>query len=106
VRAEAVIERMDDILVGHGLIATGESFIHDSERSAQINAHFPEVSAVEMEAAPISQVCHHFGVPFVVTRSISDSANEEASLSFDEFLEIASINSAKMVMEVVRTLAE
>jgi adenosylhomocysteine nucleosidase len=104
--AEAVIERMDAIRVVHGLIATGDSFIHDSERSAQIKAHFPEVAAVEMEAAPIAQVCHQFGVPFVVTRSISDSANEEASLSFDEFLEIASINSAKMVMEVVRTLAE
>jgi adenosylhomocysteine nucleosidase len=105
-RAEAVIERMDAIRVVHRLIATGGSFIHDSERSAQIKAHFPEVAAVEMEPAPIAQVCHQFGVPFVVTRSISDSANEEASLSFDEFLETASINSAKIVMEVVRTLAE
>lgn len=104
--AEQVIHRLTDVQVVHGLIATGDSFIHDSERAADIRKHFPEVAAVEMEAAPIAQVCHQFGVPFVVTRSISDSADEEASLSFDEFLAIASINSAKMVMEIVKTLAE
>ncbi|TCI23383.1 5'-methylthioadenosine/S-adenosylhomocysteine nucleosidase [Exiguobacterium sp. SL-10] len=101
-----VIESLHDVNVHTGLIVTGDSFINDSKRVADILGHFDGVAAVEMEAAPIAQTCYQFGVPFVVTRSISDSADEEANLSFDEFLETASINSAKMVMAVTKRLGQ
>ena len=101
-----VIENLPDVNVHQGLIVTGDSFINDSKRVADILGHFDGVAAVEMEAAPIAQTCYQFGVPFVVTRSISDSADEEANLSFDELLETASINSAKMVMAVTKRLEQ
>ncbi|MDE1547918.1 5'-methylthioadenosine/adenosylhomocysteine nucleosidase [Jeotgalibaca caeni] len=81
-----------------GLIVSSDSFIADPEAVKQIIVDFPEAGATEMEGASIAQACHVLGVPFVVVRAISDSADEEASISFDEFIEVAGKNSAEMVM--------
>lgn len=101
---EAIISKVEGVNVYKGLIVTGDSFINDSDRIQDILNRFDNVAAVEMEAAPIAQACYQFDIPFVVTRSISDSADEEANLSFDEFLETASINSARMVMALTAYL--
>ena len=42
--------------------------------------------AVEMEATAIAQTCYQFNLPFIVTRAVSDLANGEAEMSFEEFL--------------------
>ena len=70
----------------------------------QIRAHFPNVQAVEMEAAAIAQTCLQLQKPFVIIRAISDSADDEASVSFDEFLETAAVHSAQMVQQIIQTL--
>ena len=57
-----------------------------------------------MEAAAIAQTCEQFKVPFVIIRAISDLADEEASISFEEFLEQASVNSARMVNSIIGSL--
>ena len=46
-----------------GLICSGDSFINSEEKIAQIKVDFPNVTAVEMEATAIAQVCHAFNVP-------------------------------------------
>ena len=61
-------------------------------------------AAVEMEGAAIAQVCHQFGVPFVVTRSLSDIAGKESPDSFDAYLEIASRNSSAMVIAMLKRM--
>lgn len=90
--------------VKQGLIVSGDQFVHSSERTAEIRAAFPEVQAVEMEAAAIAQTCARFGVPFVVVRAISDAADEKADISFDEFLQIAGKHSAQMTEDLIRCL--
>ncbi|MED4164610.1 5'-methylthioadenosine/S-adenosylhomocysteine nucleosidase, partial [Halalkalibacterium halodurans] len=45
-----------------------------------------------------------FGVPFVIIRSLSDIAGAEAKVSYDEFLETASVNSANLVLAIVGRL--
>ena len=87
-----------------GLICSGDSFIAGGERLAQIKADFPNVTAVEMEAAAIAQVCHSFNIPFVVVRAISDAGDGEASISFEEFLPIAAKQSSKMVIGMLNEL--
>lgn len=46
-----------------GIIATGDSFMQDSDRVAFVRKKFPEMIAMEMEAAPIAQVCYQYDVP-------------------------------------------
>ena len=87
-----------------GLICSGDSFIAGGERLAQIKADFPQVTAVEMEAAAIAHVCHVFGVPFVVVRAISDAGDGEAGMSFEEFLPVAAKRSSDMVLGMLAEL--
>ena len=57
-----------------------------------------------MEAAAIAQTCAQFGVPFVVIRALSDSADEKADVSFEQFLETAAVHSAEMVGRIIAAL--
>lgn len=88
-----------------GLICSGDAFINGAEKIAQIRADFPQVAAVEMEAAAIAQVCHAMNVPFVVVRAISDVADKESHLSFDEFLPLAAEKSSEMVLAMLNNLS-
>lgn len=88
-----------------GLICSGDAFINGAEKIAQIRADFPQVAAVEMEAAAIAQVCHAMNIPFVVVRAISDVADKESHLSFDEFLPLAAEKSSEMVLAMLNNLS-
>ncbi len=44
-----------------------------------------------MEGAAVAQVCHEYGVPFAVMRTLSDAADDDAHVDFPRFLrEVAS----------------
>lgn len=88
-----------------GLICSGDVFVNGAEKIAQIRQDFPNVAAVEMEAAATAQVCHAFNVPFVVVRAISDVADKESHLSFDEFLPLAAKNSSEIVVAMLNNFA-
>ena len=88
----------------HGLIVSGDSFINSKTAIGQIHARLPQPLAVEMEAAAIAQTCYQLDTPFVVIRAISDSAEDSASVSFEEFLEVAAKHSAQMVQQMIRAL--
>ncbi|QLB20760.1 5'-methylthioadenosine/S-adenosylhomocysteine nucleosidase [Vespertiliibacter pulmonis] len=87
-----------------GLICSGDLFVNGAEMIGKIRSDFPNVVAVEMEAAAIAQVCHAFGVPFVVIRAISDVADKVSHLSFDEFLPLAAEKSSTVVLTVLNCL--
>ncbi|MCA9766628.1 MAG: 5'-methylthioadenosine/adenosylhomocysteine nucleosidase [Carnobacterium sp.] len=86
-----------------GLIVTSDSFIAGKNQTEKIMTDFPDALAAEMEGAAIAQVCYQFKKPFVIVRAMSDVANEEASISFDEFIVEAGIKSANMVLELLKT---
>ncbi|NCB90706.1 MAG: 5'-methylthioadenosine/S-adenosylhomocysteine nucleosidase, partial [Gammaproteobacteria bacterium] len=88
-----------------GLIVSGDAFINGSVGLAKIKHNFPQAIAVEMEATAIAHVCHNFNVPFVVVRAISDVADQQSHLSFDEFLVVAAKQSSLMVETLVQKLA-
>ncbi|MCU7557186.1 5'-methylthioadenosine/adenosylhomocysteine nucleosidase [Macrococcus capreoli] len=101
--AEQAIKEND--LTAHiGLIVSGDSFIGSAEQKQAILTHFNESLAVEMEAAAVAQTCYQFNVPFIITRAISDLANGEAGITFDEFLKVACVSSSKIVKSVLETL--
>ena len=103
-KAKQAAEVFEGAAVAQGLIVSGDRFVHSSEGVAEIRSHFPEVKAVEMEAAAIAQACHQLNTPFVVIRAMSDSADEKADISFEEFLKTAAASSAKMVEKIVASL--
>ncbi|WP_047049782.1 5'-methylthioadenosine/S-adenosylhomocysteine nucleosidase [Vibrio mexicanus] len=102
--AEKALAQMDDKHAVRGLICTGDAFVCTAERQAFIRQHFPSVIAVEMEASAIAQTCQQFKVPFVVVRAISDVADKESPMSFEEFLPLAAQSSSEMVIKMVELL--
>ncbi|MBE2897398.1 5'-methylthioadenosine/S-adenosylhomocysteine nucleosidase [Pasteurellaceae bacterium 20609_3] len=87
-----------------GLICSGDMFCNGEAQIARIKADFPDAVAVEMEAAAIAQVCHAFHTPFIVIRAISDVADKQSHLSFEEFLPLAAKQSSAMVQALIHAL--
>ncbi|API89163.1 5'-methylthioadenosine/S-adenosylhomocysteine nucleosidase [Marinilactibacillus sp. 15R] len=91
-------------LINKGLIVTGDSFIANSDKISDIKGNFPEALVTEMEGAAVAQTCYQFGVPVVVVRALSDTSDEKASVSFEEFIEQAGKKSAEMVLNFLKDL--
>ena len=89
------------IEVRRGLVASGDQFIASAEQIARIRAHF-DAQAAEMEGGAIGQVCTANGVPFAVLRAISDGGNEEAKMSYPQFVQRASERSVRILMEYLQ----
>ncbi len=104
---ESMIQKVESILdkVGKtywlGMIGTGDSFINRPDQMEMIKKNCPSVIAIEMEAAAVAQVCHHYEKPFIIVRALSDIAGKESHVSFNEFLTVAAKESSDMVMQLV-----
>ena len=46
----------------------------------------PGLLAVEMEGAAVAQVCEDHNLPYVIIRTISDSADHNAHIDFPAFI--------------------
>lgn len=84
-----------------GRIVSGEQFISDSAVKAAILEKFAPY-AVDMESAAVGHCCFLNEMPFASIRCISDNADDEGAMSFDEFEKIA----AKRVAEIVLRMTE
>ena len=71
-----------------GLIATGDRFIGDSAVLDTLREALPGLKAVEMEGAAVAQVAEQEGMPWLVLRVISDSADASAAQSFGDFIQL------------------
>ena len=88
-----------------GTIASGDQFISSVKRRQSIVSEKPETLAIEMEGAAVGQICSEHDIPFVVIRTISDSANEKASIDFPRFLdEVASKYATHIIKETINVL--
>ncbi|MGQ7330455.1 5'-methylthioadenosine/adenosylhomocysteine nucleosidase [Streptococcus suis] len=101
---QALLEKVTAVLAEQeidshvGLIATGDSFIAGADKIAAIKGHFPQVLAVEMEGAAIAQAAVNLSKPFLVIRAMSDTAQGDANITFDEFIIQAGERSAKTLI--------
>lgn len=90
-----------------GLIATGDRFVNAESESHALGSSLPQALCVEMEGAATAQVCHEFGVPFAVFRTISDRADSAATADFTTFLNsIAKVYSAGILRRFLVALQE
>lgn len=104
--AQVAAEQLQGIKHKVGLITTGDTFMTKEQDIALAREHFPHMLAVEMEGAAIAQTCHHYHLPFVIIRSLSDIAGKESPESFEAYLQTASKNSSELVIAMVQKLAE
>jgi adenosylhomocysteine nucleosidase len=72
--------------VHRGLIVSGDQFVASATAVNALRDALPDALAVEMEGAAIAQVCYEYGVPCAVVRTISDTADDHAPVSFVSFL--------------------
>ena len=86
-----------------GTIATGDQFVHSTERKEFIESTF-KADALEMEGASVAVVCDALDVPFFILRAISDTADMDAGFDFDEFLKSSAKNSADYLIKIVDKL--
>ena len=93
----------NDLKVIEGTIATGDQFVHSTERKEFIENTF-NADALEMEGASVAVVCDALNVPFFILRAISDTADMDAGFDFDEFLKSSAKNSAEYLMKIVKEL--
>ena len=83
-----------------GKIASGDQFIESSEvKNKIVEEHHP--MCVEMEGAAIGHACTVNDIPFVIIRTMSDNADENAADSATNFEEVAAKHSAGIVLEML-----
>ena len=86
-----------------GLLISGDRFVATTAESVALQRGLPDALAVEMEGAAFAQVCHDFGVPLAVVRTISDRADDAAHVDFPRFLrEVASRYSGALIDTLLR----
>jgi len=79
-----------------GRIVTGDQFVADLAKIKWMREEF-NAFACEMEGGSIAQVCYLNEVPFVVIRSISDNAQNDAHMDYEKFKLIAVKNSVNIL---------
>lgn len=89
------------LAVKSGTVATGDKFIASAEDKQRIASTF-SASVCEMEGCAIAQTSFVNSTPFAVVRAISDSADGEATMDYPTFLGIASANSTKLTLALVK----
>jgi adenosylhomocysteine nucleosidase len=89
-----------------GLVISGDRFVSTSTEAKQLQHDLPHALAVEMEGAAFAQVCYDYKVPFAAVRTISDKADDTATVDFVRFLaEVASQYSALIVDRYISAAA-
>lgn len=86
-----------------GIIASGDIFVDDSALKASLRDDFG-ADAAEMEGAAIAQTAVANGVPFLILRTISDLAEHDASVSFDELERYAGQLAGDITTALLSTL--
>ncbi len=81
-----------------GDIASGDRFFGDITAKEELLAGLPTICCVEMEGAAVAQVCYEYGIPYIVIRTISDTADHTSHIDFAKFVKrVAGIYSAHIV---------
>lgn len=83
-----------------GIIVTGDVFVASAHVTQQLRNSL-QADATEMEGAAVAQACWQQKTPFIIIRSLSDDAGNNASALVRNFYEIAARNSASLVVAMM-----
>ena len=94
---------LEEVGVVAGRVVSGDQFIASVDKVAALRADYGAACA-EMEGASAAQVCAKWGTPFVIVRSISDTADGEAGVDFRTFTPLAAARAERVVRGMLRRL--
>lgn len=97
------IAKNNDISVHKDIIVSGDQFINKEEIKNEIINNFG-AGCVEMESTAIAHVCLHNKKQFIIIRSISDNADDEASITYEELEQKAAKNSSDFVEKILKDI--
>ena len=84
-----------------GKIVTGDRFVTDSKIKTEIKERCKPL-CIEMEGAAIAHTSVINEIPFIVIRTMSDSADDSGEMDYDKFEVIAAKNSAMIVTDLIK----
>ncbi|GAA6514656.1 5'-methylthioadenosine/adenosylhomocysteine nucleosidase [Merdimmobilis hominis] len=96
---QAVLEEPFHFHVGR--IATGDQFVESKAVKDDIVSRTHPL-CVEMEGAAVGQIAVMNNKPFLVIRSMSDNAEDNANDLYDNFIELAAGHSAAIILEMLK----
>ena len=94
---------MEDSHVFKGLIATGDQFISSTNYVDWLVSEF-DAYACEMEGASVAKICEQYDTPYIILRTLSDKADEEAQESYLDFGDRAAEQSCKIVLKMLENI--
>jgi adenosylhomocysteine nucleosidase len=86
-----------------GVVATGDTFVSKAEDKDFIVQNFQAIAA-EMEGGSIGHVCFVNGVEFVVIRCMSDNADDDSDVDFEENMNKSAQKSIELVVRLLEAL--
>ncbi len=101
--AEQACERVFPGRSRIGKVLSGDQFIADRDAVKWMHEELHGF-CVEMEGAAVAQVCHMYGIPHVIIRSMSDRADGSAHVNFEEFKIEAAEKSIAIVNDMIQNL--
>lgn len=93
-----------DHLIHEGFIISGDVFMTKKNANHYAHIHALNAQAIDMESASVGLVCSIYNIPFLVIRTISDTADHNAEISFNAMLPIIIHQNTKVVQEVLSKL--
>ena len=94
---------LSDVKTVSGRVVSGDQFIASTEKVRWLRDTF-DASCAEMEGASVAQVCAKWRIPFVIIRSISDTADHNANINFREFTPLAANRAKQLVRGMLQKL--
>lgn len=86
-----------------GRVASGDQFISTTEGKKKIRSNV-KGDCAEMEGAAIAHACYVNRIPFLIIRSISDQADDGATMDFAEFTKMAVKNTDELIDAMLSSL--
>ncbi len=86
-----------------GLIVTGDRFVEDSAFVKELYDKYKAL-CTEMEGAAIAHAAILNNVPFVVIRAISDNADADADMSFEQMKVIGANRAGVIVTDIIENI--
>ena len=99
---KAAYKRNQKIHIGR--MITGESFITDEMKDKLIEKYHP--LSVDMETAAIAHVCYANHIPFLAVRAITDTADENSPVHFENNCSKASEIASELVIAILEEMTQ
>ena len=100
---EFIGEKEENFKYATGMIVSGDMFVEDSAYVKHLSDKYSAL-CTEMEGAAIAHVCVLNDKPFVVIRALSDNADENADMSFEQMAAIAAKRACVVAEYIIRNI--